>query len=138
MCSSDLGQESSSDDEGSEESSVESKVEVRKEKGGKKEEARRTEEKKKVRGSNGPVPKPRMITKGAESLKVGTSKGEGASSKVKGKGKTRAHSASPTLALKEQEVTVRGEVKKFDNEGVERSGGPCFRCWTAGIPCRKK
>ena len=59
------GQESSSDDEGSEESSVESEVEVRKEKG-KKEEAQRTEEKKKVRGSNGPVPKPRAITKGAE------------------------------------------------------------------------
>ena len=65
-------------------------------------------------------------------------KGEGASSKVKGKGKTRAHSALPTLALKEQEVTVGGEVKKFDNEGVEQSRGPCFQCRTAGIPCHKK
>ena len=127
----------SSDNEGSEESSVESEVEVRKEKG-KKEEARRTEEKKKVGGSNGPVPKPRAITKGAESSKVGASKGEGVPSKTKGKGKARAKSASPTPAPKEQEVNVGGEVKKFDNEGVERSGGPCFRCRTAGIPCRKK
>ena len=85
-----------------------------------------------------PISKLRAITKGAESSKVGASKGEGVPSKTKGKGKARAKSASPTPAPKEQEVNVGGEVKKFDNEGVERSGGPCFRCRTAGIPCRKK